>query len=227
MKPVCRVAWMMGAVWWAGSGVAQAACQATPSLLVERVMSAACETCWSAPAAWAPPAGALVLDWVAPAQEDAAMQAVALTEAQGRWPEPSVSAGATAYRVWPLPRSPLNPSLVVQDGPGWNGYIAVSWRITRPMRSAAIDWSVWSAHAALVEQVPAGSEGTAVERQLVRAVVGPLPLGLLATQSTLTHWQALRLPESGQSTRWKVVGWLTQGGEPRVAQWAGKPACAR
>jgi hypothetical protein len=219
--------------WLAVAGLARAACPApAPTLMVERVLSAACAACWSAPPAWSPPPTALVLDWVVPASEDAALQPVALPEALSRWPEAGTGpaadrAFATAHRVWPLAARRGAPRLVVQDGPAWNGYLGLSLRITRPDGAAGTDWSAWQGHVALVESVPAGDEGSATARQLVRGVVGPLTLAPLATQRQLTYLQAMRVPDRGQAGRWTTVGWLSHRGEPRVAARAPAPDCAR
>jgi len=47
-----------------------------------------------------------------------------------------------------------------------------------------------------------------VARQLVRAVVGPLPLDGLAQERKVDHLRATRLPETANPERLTVVGWL-------------------
>lgn len=192
-------------------------------------MPASCAACWSDAPAWTPPSGALLLDWVMPADEDAPLQAVAMPEARARWPGPAGPAPTvTMQRVWPLARAAQAPQLVVQDGPAWNGYVGTALQVTRPGRVArgrGEDWAAWAAHVALVEVLLAGDEGSAVPRQLVRAVAGPLPLAALATQPRLSHVQALRVPQGGQPGRWQTVGWLTWHGEPQVAARAAVRDC--
>ncbi|MES2888380.1 MAG: hypothetical protein V4739_10265, partial [Pseudomonadota bacterium] len=114
----------------------------------------------------------------------------------------------------------------------WNGYIGLSLRVTRPPAAAGAlgrvrqpDWSAWTGYLALVEQVPAGSEGSAVARQVVRGMVGPLSLATLASEPKFSHLQALRLPSEGNAARWKTVGWLSLHGEPKVVAWAGEGPC--
>ena len=60
----------------------------------------------------------------------------------------------------------------------------------------------------LVERIPAGSEGTPVERRLVRTLVGPLALATLASERTVQHLRAVRVPENAKPERLSVVGWL-------------------
>src|SRR5450830_620746 len=43
--------------------------QSTPVLLLERFISADCESCWSAPPDTPPASGALTLDWIVPSDQ--------------------------------------------------------------------------------------------------------------------------------------------------------------
>ena len=59
---------------------------------------------------------------------------------------------------------------------------------------------------ALVERVPAGSEGPGVTRPLVRSVAGPLSREELSTERTVRHFRAMRLPEGARPERLGSAG---------------------
>jgi len=183
-----------------------------PTLLVERYLSADCAACWqSAPPLPSGAAGKglpFVLDWIVPsARGEAAPLAMAATsEATTRVARAGALRGDEALTVTtPLPsRSELQ--VVVRDGPAWNGYIGLqldaSYASTRPLPAGLAGW------LALVERIPAGSEGTPVERRLVRTLVGPLTLTSLASDRQVRHLRAVRVPANAKPERLSVVGWL-------------------
>ena len=192
---------------------AQADCRAPrPTLLVERYISADCAACWqSAPPLPSGAAGKGVpfaLDWIVPsARGEAAPLSVAATpEATTRVARAGALRGDEALTVTtPLPsRSELQ--VVVRDGPAWNGYIGLqldaSYASTRPLPAGLAGW------LALIERIPAGSDGTPVERRLVRTLVGPLTLASLGTERQVQHLRAVRMPPNAKPDRLSVVGWL-------------------
>ncbi|HEV7913999.1 MAG TPA: hypothetical protein VGP22_09540, partial [Albitalea sp.] len=71
------------------------------------------------------------------------------------------------------------------------------------------------AYVALVERVPAGSDGTPIDRQLVRAVAGPLGLSELATEARIEHLRSMRVPDTARPDRLSSVAWI-EGGNGRV-----------
>lgn len=173
--------------------------------VTERVLSGDCEACWAG--ADRRPAAAWVLDWIAPGLQGhgAALAAAALPEAQARQVELAATsrdaaprAAAALRRDWTLPpRGPVR--LEVSAGPAWNGYVGLELRSRgRPPRGAR-------AYLALVELVPAGSEGTPVARGLVRAVAGPLALA--SDGAALSTLRALRLPEAARPERLRGMAW--------------------
>jgi hypothetical protein len=204
--------------WLPLSGHAASCKTTTPRVLVERVMPADCESCWT-DAKPLKPAGAMVLDWIAPAGDNAPMQVAAVSEAPTRVDR--VIPGQTAHRTSVLRRQAA-PRLVVQDGPAWNGYLGLQMTVQRTSRLPADT----TGYLALVERVPAGSEGTSVARQLVRVVVGPLPLNDLATQRTSTHLRSVRLPEGARPERLLAVGWVESAGQVVVAGESRTEGCA-
>ena len=189
---------------------ARAEC-AAPRLLLERFISADCELCWRAiPPAPVPAQSGIpfALDWIVPAASDAQtpMSRRAVAEAGARAARAgSMRGDEVLTHSTPLPgRSALR--LKVEDGPGWNGYIALkleaSYDSSRPLPQGL------AGYLALVERIEAGDDGTPVARQLVRVVIGPLPLDGLAQGHKVDHLRATRLPETAKPERLAVVGWL-------------------
>ena len=197
-----------------GSALAAAGCKvAPPKAMVERFISAACESCWQTAAAPERPNELLVLDWIASAGDGAPLAAAALSEASTR--AGNLPVNETLLRRVPIAK-PGAPRVRIADGPGWNGYVGLSLTVTRVVKlpAGAVGYM------ALVERVPAGSEGSPVARQLVRAVVGPLPLDELASQAKVQHFRATRLPEAARADRLGSVGWVesAQGNVIAAAQ---------
>lgn len=184
--------------------------QAAPSCpaarqVVERFVPADCEACWSEAAA-ALPGSTWVLDWIAPSPRgaEAALSMAALAEATerldalGAAPAPAVT---QTFR-WAVPARP-GPTLRVTGGPAWNGYLGLELTARGKPPAGAV------AYVALVEDVPAGTEGSAVARRLLRAVAGPLPLDAGGRAST--QLRALRIPEGARAERLRGVAWWVDG----------------
>ena len=173
-----------------GSAVAAPGCKTVPpKAMLERFISAACESCWQTATAPDRPGEVLVLDWIAPAGDGAPLASAALTEATAR--ADKLLANETQSRRVSLTK-PGAPRVRIADGPGWNGYVGLSLTVQRiaKLPTGAVGYM------ALVERVPAGSEGSPVARQLVRALIGPLPLDELLSQAKVQHFRATRLPTS-------------------------------
>ncbi|WP_280152557.1 hypothetical protein [Piscinibacter sp. XHJ-5] len=183
------------------AAAASPSCDApAPQVFLERFVPADCEACWQRATPRDRGARQLVLDWIVPAGDAAPLASAALPEAARRV---GTAARETQWRSTSLRRAGA-PQLRIADGPGWNGYVGLRLVVTR--RDAVPPDAV--AYAALVERVPAGSEGTPVDRQLVRAVIGPLGLGELAASSTLEHMSAVRLPDIERPDRLGSVAWI-------------------
>lgn len=211
---------LLAALVLAEAAIAAPTCpQGVPTVLVERVMSAACEACWRE-ALPAPDPDAVVLDWIAPAGDDAPMAVVAQPDALTR---AVPAAGATAVRRSPLPQR-RRPALEVNSGLPVNGYIGL--RLSVFKQAALPPGAV--AYLVLTERVPAGGEGSPVARQLVHGVAGPVSLVGLATRRELIHWFAIRLPETAQPERLAAAGWLqTAQGQVIAAAQSEDAGCAR
>jgi hypothetical protein len=191
----------------------QAACPSPQAATQERFISADCADCWAA----AGPVDALDadartprwrFDWITPGTVDAPLAAAALVDASeraarsGGQPAP----GAQRQMLHKAQRRLYGFSLKVESGPAWQGYIGVQLRAQHPRRNG---WPAGStAWLALVELLPAGSEGSAVERALVRAVAGPLPLTDAPAGPTIEHLHALRWPTTALPVRLQARGWI-------------------
>ena len=191
----------------------QAACPA-PQAAVQEVFTAAdCALCWSA-ASLPPGAPGWRLDWITPAATDAPLAAAALAEAAER--------AARASAAPAVARRPTALRLQVAAGPAWNGYFGLQMTLQQARagslsagQSAGLPAGS-SAWLALVEWLPAGTEGSPVARALVRSVAGPLPLDGPAAGPALrqpqpqpiTHLRALRWPESARPERLQARAWI-------------------
>jgi hypothetical protein len=151
---------------------AQALCTSdgvpVPTALLERFLDADCADCWQAVDTPRPARGTIALDWVLPGArgDDAPLASVALPEAAQRLaglhqPPLSGTAVVTARRSGPALQ------LRLAQGLAFNDYLAasISLRAAGP--------GPWQAWLLLVERLPAGTEGSPVERLLVRNVFRP------------------------------------------------------
>lgn len=176
-----------------------------PTALLERFMDADCMACWQSAEDGTPPQGSAVLDWVLPSarEDEAAMSAVAMPEARERllalglhMTEPAVQ---RLSRRLPGPV----PALRVAQGFPVNGYLGAT------LRYAARDRQSYTAWLLLVEQVPAGVEGSPVARQLVRAAAELRPGTVDGRPNPLlSEVRAFRLPEGARPERLRVLAWV-------------------
>ncbi len=195
-------------------------CPPATAALQEWLLSADCSACWTAPADAAPPAtrptSAWRLDWIVPAGEQAPLSAAALGEAaerlqrlqhlQGQAATPPSAASATLQARPALAAASAPGRIEVGSGPAWQGYLGAQLSFTLARGQALPEGS--QAWLALVERLPAGSEGSPVARALVRSLAGPLPLLGLQPDQAHTHLQALRWPEGAQPERLQARGWI-------------------
>ena len=153
-----------------------------------------------------------VFDWIVPADAAAPLAAGALPESAERAERaaPATLAGLTAGQATErhqAPRAlPAGLQLRARSGPAWQGYFGVQLSLRRPagtrLPAGSTGW------LALVEQVKAGSDGTPVDRALVRSLAGPLALDALPAGQPLTHLRALRWPASAEPTRLQARAWI-------------------
>jgi len=183
------------------AAAAQAQCPASvPTVLVERFISADCEVCWADGNALV--GRPFVLDWIVPGTrgDEAPLAAAAIVEATAR-------AGALPHAGSVERRQTLPPKqglrISVEDGPAWNGYMALRLRVQLGGDTFAAGTA---GYLALVENVPAGDEGNSIERNLVRVLAGPLLLD--GTRAGTEHLLALRVPFGAKAERLGGVGWV-------------------
>jgi hypothetical protein len=181
--------------------------QPQPVALLERFISADCETCWSDAATPKARAGELAIDWVLPGTkgDDAPLSSVARRDALVRLE----ALGHPAPEQSEALRHPAQrgaQKLRVAHGLAVNDYIGTSISLQRP---GAQPWSAW---LALVETVPAGVEGSPVERNLVRNTFQPAWDGGKtrsgADRRRLVESRPMQIPEGAKPSRLRVVGWL-------------------
>jgi len=181
--------------------------QPKPVALVERFISADCATCWSDPRAPRARHGELAVDWIVPGRQGddaplsaaAARDSLARLEALGRTAPPRAQ-----HRRRPAERA--GHTLRVAHGLAFNGYIGASIEL-KPGRGGP-----WQAWLLLVETLPAGTEGSPVERHLVRNALQPDwsgsgPLSQ-ARQRGLFESRPMSIPEGADPQRLRVVGWV-------------------
>lgn len=190
--------------------------QPRPTLLLERFINADCAGCWIDSATPALPRGGLVLDWIVPGSkgDDAPLAAVASRDAltrlealrkepqAGQWQQTQPVAGAKVSEK----RRASAYRLRAAHGVAFNGYVGVSIELKPlPAQSAARRDGPWTAWLALVEAVPAGTEGSPVDRQLVRNL---LVVPWSRQQAGGLERRSMALPEGSNPERIGVVAWI-------------------
>jgi len=214
---------------------AQASCSsdgtAQPVAVFERFISADCENCWSDAKTPAPSstARAVVLDWVVPGKtgDDAPLSAAATNDALarlqalGRKPPATTDVHTAAIESTPPAR------VRVAHGMPFNDYLGAAIAFTPAQRAAQRSGAAPGAmdfYLLLVESVPAGAEGTNVDRNMVRNMLhGTWEKRVKLSKSEQSKWmetRSMRIPESAQAERLSLVGWVqdAQGRVLAIAQ---------
>jgi hypothetical protein len=204
----------------AGAAHAQSSCssdgQPQATGLLERFINADCENCWAARQTPEPAAGAIAIDWIVPGArgDDAPLAAAATTDARERL-------GAVGKEIPPQTSTTFSRlvdtrRLRVAQGLPFNDYIGTSIELTP---RGAGPWRAW---LVLVEDLPAGTEGSPVARSLVRNALA-LEWNTGAKTQRLRESRPMRIPEGAQPQRLRVVGWVQDARGRLVA--AAKSAC--
>lgn len=174
-----------------------------PTALLERFINADCETCWADKLTPEPASGTLAIDWVAPGSrgDEAPLAAVATRDGLDRLeslrrPVPARSASVFTQRQPDARRLRVAHGLPVAD------YIGASIEL-QPAGAGA-----WRAWLLLVETLPAGTEGSPVERNLVRnTFTTDWPAGKAALPRRF-ELRPMRLADGVKPSRLRVVGWV-------------------
>lgn len=198
------------------NALAQSSCasdgQPRPLRLLERFINADCENCWQDPATVKAKAGDAVLDWVIPGSkgDDAALSAVASREGLDRLAALKKTvppdAGSSTLPV----KGIKNTTLRVAHGIALSGYTGASIEL-KPVPAAARGQQLTS-WLALVETIPQGTEGSPVERNLVRNVLqsswdGRKPLAK-TEQNRFFESRAMSVAQGVNADRLRVIGWV-------------------
>lgn len=167
-----------------------------PVAVLERFLNADCDSCWSDPAV--PRAGRqeLAIDWIVPGSrgEDAPLSVVALPESLARLESLKRAPPARAESVKTARRA-SRVALRVAQGQPVADYIGTSIELRRQPGATGRAWLL------LVEQLPAGAEGSPVPRNLVRNVF-ELPW----RGQALYEARAMQIHEGARVERLRLVG---------------------
>jgi len=205
MKKTCLPLALLAALLLPPAALAQSSCssdgQPRPVALLERFINADCASCWSDPQAQAAQRGQVALDWIVPGSrgDDAPLSAAATRDslqrlqALGRQTPPQADQAVS--------RAVGKRTLRVAHGIPFNDYLGTSIEM-RP--AARGEWTAW---LALVEAIPVGTEGTAVERNLVRNLL-QVPWQAARAPARLLESRSMRIAEGAQADRLRVIGWV-------------------
>jgi hypothetical protein len=207
------------------TAVAQSACSSdgvpAPRVLQERFTSADCETCWGTNPAKAANRRSVALDWLVPSAQgdDAPLSAVASQDALVRL-ESLGNPALASDKTWQRDAASKTGKLRVAMGPAVGGYVgaSIAWKPAFKTVPGSDHWTAW---LALVETVPAGTEGTPVERNLVRNLLISTWDGQkkLSKKEHLTFLESrsLSVPAGARAERLRVVGWVENAGQRMLA----------
>ena len=178
-----------------------------PARLLERFISADCESCWAEAAEGAARAepDELALDWVVAGSkgDDAPLSSAASPDAPARLATLQQAAPVAVGAVRRLVQAPKR-GLRVSHGLPFNGYLGTSIELKLPR---AERWTAW---LLLVETIPAVTDGTPIERNLVRnSLQLAWPGG--KEQPRLYESRPMGIPSGARPERLRVVGWIEDG----------------
>jgi hypothetical protein len=199
-----------------GSARAQSFCasdgQPRPTQLVERFINADCDSCWKDPATPKTGAGQLALDWVTPGSkgDDAPMSAIATRDALARLESLKLkSPAASSAQAQPV-RGVKGATLRVAHGLPLADYVGASIEL-KPVPGSARGQN-WTAWLALVETLPAGTEGSPVARNLVRNLLQAtwnVRKQLSKTeQNRFFDQRSMSIASGVDASRLRVIGWV-------------------
>jgi hypothetical protein len=186
--------------------------QARPVALLERFINADCADCWRDAGTLQASPGSAVLDWVLPGAqgEDAPLSAVARRDGLERLEALNLTLpGGKAQRSVRVTRPP-GYRLRVAHGVAFNGYLGVSIEFKRvgasspSAKDSPLNWPL-TGWLALVETLPAGTEGSPVERQLVR---GLFRADWDRRQPGAVQSRSMAVSEGVNPERLSLVGWV-------------------
>ena len=196
-------------------GVCSSDGQPQPVRLLERFLSADCERCWGTATALPSSTASktLALDWIVPGRlgDDAPLSAAANRDALTRLAALRRAAPREQLAVSTKVANGRGDTVRVAHGVALGGYIGASIEASveaqRRQTTAPL-----TAVLLLVETIAAGSDGTPIERNLVRNMLqAPWNGDSLLQKQKQISWlerRPLSIPEGANPERLRVVGWL-------------------
>ncbi len=217
MKKILLAATLLAAVLAPLAALAQSSCssdgQPRPVALVERFINADCASCWSDTQAPKAQRGQAALDWIVPGSrgDDAPLSAAATRDSLVRLQALGRQAPPQAEQA--QSRAVGKRSLRVAHGMPFNDYMGTSIEMKPAARG---QWTAW---LALVETIPVGTEGTAVERNLVRNLL-QVPWQAARAPARLLESRSMLIADGVRADRLRVIGWVedAQGRIHGIAQ---------
>jgi hypothetical protein len=178
-----------------------------PRALLERFTNADCAACWRDAATPAAGPDTLALDWILPGSQgdDAPLSAAASDDALERLHAlkraPPARAGSVTSR-----RAGAPLALRLAQGEAVNDYIGTSLELASAGRRP------WQAWLLLVEELPAGAEGSPVPRNVVRNVFRPDWAGTAGRRGgPLAESRAMQIHAGARPERLRLVAVLQDG----------------
>lgn len=209
---VSGAAWLVLGAAAGRDAHAQALCssdgRAAPRALLERFLSADCAACWQAGETRRAQAGDAVLDWVLPGRDGDNAPLSAVARLDGRWRAEALKRPVETLASHHAIRRPqARQVLRVAHGLAFNGYVGVSLRVSP---DASLGPRPWTARLALIEKLPAGTEGSPVARNLIRNSLERAWDGqtLLSKKELLQESRVMAVPEGASPERLALLGWL-------------------
>ena len=199
-------------------------CSRANAAVLERFISAECQVCWTDASVAQAGAGEWLLDWIVPSArgEDAPLSSAAPPEARARarraLKDEPANDRARAQRS--AARSDASWQMSVVSGPAWNGYFGVQVDASGRANNSVSAW------IALVETVAAGTDGSAVPRELVRTLSGPFTPSELRSGEPWQYLLAMRWPETAKPSRLHARAWI-EDAAGRIVAMAGEPCGTR
>ena len=205
--------------------------QAEPAQLLERFINADCDSCWNDPATPKATKDQLALDWVTPGSQgdDAPMSAIAtrdaLTRLESLKKPPPAASSAQVQQVFGMKGTTLR----VAHGLPLADDVGASIELKRiPASARGQNWTAW---LALVETLPAGTEGSPVARNLVRNLFQS-PWNVRKQLSKTEQFRffdqrSMNVAPGVNSSRLRVIGWVEDENGQIVAAAASQCVAAK
>ena len=185
--------------------------QPRPVELVERFTNADCANCWNNPATPVPGRHAVALDWVVPGSlgDDAPLSAVATRDALARLEALKERLPVESKTILRAVSGLKGARLRVAHGLPVSDYLGASIELKPVSPAARQPLTAW---LALVETLPAGLEGSPVDRNLVRNVLSQSWDGRKKlSKDEHNRWfesRSMNIAPSAHPERLRVIGWV-------------------